>query len=134
MTWAALLNFTHPKNNSVRAKYTCLNVTIIRRFCGVMETNNGSSWCQKFPMGKIVATPGALAAFQQSGDPANELLTRHAGGDWGEVCDDDKRLNDAALHNGERLLSAYRLRSGTKVWIITESDRSATTFLLPEEY
>jgi hypothetical protein len=55
-------------------------------------------------------------------------------GDWGEVCAEDKRANDAALKLGERLLSAYTLSAGVKVWIITEADRSSTCILLPEEY
>lgn len=88
----------------------------------------------RFPLGRILATPGALAALDQSGDSAHGLLMRHATGDWGELCDDDKQANEAALGQGTRLLSAYRLGDGTKVWIITEADRSATTILLPEEY
>lgn len=59
---------------------------------------------------------------------------RHATGDWGGLDPADKRANDSALANGERLLSAYPLRDGTKVWIITEWDRSVTTLLLPSDY
>ena len=59
---------------------------------------------------------------------------RHACGDWGTVCPDDALANDEALEEGERLLSAYKLRDGTKVWIITEADRSSTCILLPDEY
>lgn len=68
-----------------------------------------------FPLGKIVATQGAMAALVQSGDSPNKMLGRHATGDWGDVCDDDKKLNDEAVHNGERMLSSYRLSEGTKV-------------------
>ena len=35
-----------------------------------------------------------------------------------------------SLAGGARLLSSYRTSLGTKVWIITEPDRSATTLLL----
>ena len=62
------------------------------------------------------------------------LLARHLSGDWGEVCAEDAKENEFSLQHGFRLLSAYRLSDGTKIWIITEADRSATTFLLPEEY
>jgi len=89
---------------------------------------------QKFPLGEIVATPGALDAFERSCETPLQYLVRHASGDWGEVCDDDKRLNDEAVGQGTRLLSSYCLRSGEKVWIITEADRSVTTVLLPSEY
>ena len=61
-------------------------------------------------------------------------LDRHARGDWGEPCDEDRQANDDALKNGGRLLSVYRTKEGTKFWIITEADRSATTVLLPEDY
>jgi len=63
-----------------------------------------------------------------------EFLQRHAAGDWGEVDAHDKTKNEYSLQHGFRLLSAYRLADGTKIWIITEADRSATTLLLPEEY
>lgn len=63
-----------------------------------------------------------------------DALARHAQSDWGEVCEEDKASNDEALIEGGRLLSAYRDRNGTRFWIITESDRSATTVLLPEDY
>jgi hypothetical protein len=50
------------------------------------------------------------------------------------VAEHDHRENEFSLQQGFRLLSAYTLNSGTKIWIITEADRSATTVLLPEEY
>lgn len=86
------------------------------------------------PLGQLVATPGALTAFEAAGEHPLFLLARHARGDWGVVDAEDWRANDHALQAGARLLSAYRLATGTKVWIITEADRSATTLLLPEEY
>ena len=88
----------------------------------------------KFSLGHVVLTPGALAAFEKTGQRPASFLLRHVGGDWGEVCEGDKKLNDAAVAGGERLMSAYRLTSGERIWIITEADRSVTTLLLPEEY
>lgn len=88
----------------------------------------------KFPLGQVVATPGALEALKDSGQHPADFLDCHAAGDWGSVCDEDKRLNDAALVSGERLLSAYTTLKGAKLWIITEADRSSTCILLPEEY
>jgi len=61
-------------------------------------------------------------------------LARHASGDWGDVDGSDWSANDEALERGGRILSSYRAKDGTKFWIITEGDRSATTVLLPEEY
>jgi len=84
------------------------------------------------PLGMIVATPNALANV--SSEEIQRALQRHVTGDWGELDADDKKANDEALQNGERLLSAYKTATGTKFWIITESDRSSTTILLPEDY
>jgi hypothetical protein len=75
-----------------------------------------------------------LAAVEQSGDNLACVIRRHVQGDWGELCDDDIRENGFSLQNGLRLLSAYRLKDGTKIWVITEADRSVTTVLLPGEY
>ena len=87
-----------------------------------------------FLLGQIVATPGALALFQQHEDKSiHQCLLNHLRGDWGELCADDKEANDYALNTGGRILSSYFV-GGNKIWIITEADRSATTILLPEEY
>jgi hypothetical protein len=88
----------------------------------------------KFSPGSIVATPGVLEEFKNAGDDPYAYLIRHIAGDWGEVDKDDRQANENGLKIGERLLSAYRMSNGTKFWIITERDRSYTTFLLPSEY
>ena len=85
-----------------------------------------------FPMGRLLATPGALEAV--GGDEIAIALDRHLKGDWGDVSDEDKRRNDASLKDGTRLFSAYHTKYKRKFWIITEADRSATTVLLPSEY
>ena len=88
----------------------------------------------KFPLGQLVATPGALRALEEAGQSPAYFLARHVQGDWGEVNDEDKRANDQALVDGSRLLSAYRTLKGVKIWIITEADRSSSCILLPSEY
>jgi hypothetical protein len=87
-----------------------------------------------FPLGRLLATPGVLEAAHQSGDNLLLFICRHAAGDWGDLSAADLKANCDALKEGTRLLSAYHLRDRTKIWIITEWDRSATTALLPEEY
>ena len=92
-----------------------------------------------FLIGKLLATPAALEALEEANVDLIDLVERHIAKDWGDLSDDDKRLNDEALHDGSRILSAYILPSDVKVWIITEAaddngDRAATTALLPEEY
>ncbi len=88
--------------------------------------------CPKFSLGRLVITPNAQASCAPNDWQA--AIIRHAHGDWGDVCDDDKEANDCALEEGSRLLSYYTTASGVKFWIITEADRSATTVLLPEDY
>ena len=88
----------------------------------------------KFALGRVVATPGVLEAFQEAGAIPNPYLIRHQSGDWGDVPPEDARENELSLQQGFRILSAYTLSTGVKFWIITEADRSATTLLLPEEY
>ena len=87
-----------------------------------------------FSLGQVLATPGALAKLQQLGLSPLTLIQRHVHGDWGCVPIDDAEQNRWALNNGARLLSSYQLAANTRVWVITEADRSATTLLLPEEY
>ena len=89
---------------------------------------------KKFTLGHLVATPGALSAIERAGQSPSVFIDRHLANDWGEVCGDDWNLNDQALEDGDRLLSAYRTSKGERIWVITEADRSSTCILLPEEY
>jgi hypothetical protein len=93
----------------------------------------------KFSLGQAVGTPAALKAIAEAGQSPEFFLGKHVAGDWGEVCDEDKRLNDQALVDGSRLLSAYRTLRNVRIWIITEAEdddgkRQATTIILPAEY
>lgn len=87
-----------------------------------------------FDLGQIVATRGALAALKEAKESPEMLLWRHRAGDWGDLAPEDKEENDLSAREGYRILSAYILRTGVKVWVITEADRSVTTLLLPSEY
>jgi len=87
-----------------------------------------------FPLGQTVATPGALAALEKAGVSSWRLLQRHQRGDWGDVSPEDSKENDLSVKNGFRILSSYGIGEGTRIWIITEADRSVTTLLLPGEY
>jgi len=90
-------------------------------------------------LGQIVATPGALDALAAADTSPSTLLRRHASGDWGDLDAHDRAANVQALRDGARLLSAYVVAEGVKIWIITEATdedghRAATTLLLPKEY
>lgn len=109
---------------------------------------NTTETIPRFPPGQIVATPGALALLTQHGVSADTILRRHLSGDWGTVCSDDAAVNEAALHDGSRLLSSYLIAPGVTVWIITDAEadideagnlltsprRLCTTILRPEDY
>jgi hypothetical protein len=93
----------------------------------------------KFPLGQVLATPAALKALEQSGQSPEFFVEKHIQGDWGMVSEEDKRLNDEALVDGSRLLSAYKTLMGERLWIITEATddqgrRASSTLLLPNEY
>jgi len=87
-----------------------------------------------FHLGHVVATPAALEELSKSGQAPWEFLARHAPGDRGELDAEDRHLNDETVKAGERILSAYTLKTGVRVWIITEADRSSTCLLLPDDY
>jgi hypothetical protein len=104
-----------------------------------MTDNRTETPGAQFTPGRTLATPNAVAALEESGQHAWEFLSRHARGDWGNVGEEDWKLNDAALLDGSRLLSAYRTLKGVRIWIVTEAAgddgrRAVTTILLPEEY
>ncbi|MBV59839.1 MAG: hypothetical protein CMH65_00890 [Nevskiales bacterium] len=89
----------------------------------------------RFPAGQVVMTSGVDELVQEGRLNPNTYLRRHFCGDWGDLCNDDWRQNDAALKSGEdRLFSSYQVTPDLKLWIITEWDRSVTTLLLPSEY
>jgi hypothetical protein len=96
----------------------------------------GHKTVRRVPLGQVVVTAGVSEWQKQRpvvGRLLFECLQRHEWNDWGEVCDEDKAANDSALIHGDRLLSAYTVE-GTKIWVITEADRAATTALFPDEY
>ena len=86
----------------------------------------------KFRMGHLLVTPGAMNAL--TGSDVLQGIIRHLSGDWGDLDEHDWKINDDALQFGGRIFSQYYAQDGTKFWIITECDRSATTVLLPREY
>lgn len=108
----------------------------------------------RFALGRVVATPGALALMHVTNSNPFVLLAKHVTGDWGEIDPEDVQTNEDAVAHGLRVLSAYRLplqhapeEGGSaaqstprldvdddRIWVITEADRSVTTLLLPEEY
>ncbi len=87
-----------------------------------------------FPLGKVFLTIGAKEALQESNQMPNEFLQRHQCGNYGDICEDDKRENQLSVKEGFRILSSYKTSKDVKVWLITEADRSSSCLLLPEEY
>ena len=102
----------------------------------------------RFPLGQIVATPGALELLQETGFSAAALISRHVHGDWGDLCEEDRAENEFAVSRRLRILSCYRLVDAARLaatptekrsslptlWIISEADRSVTTLLRPSDY
>jgi hypothetical protein len=88
----------------------------------------------RFPLGRIVATPGALAALRRTEENPFFYVERHVMLDPGSLSAGDHLQNLRAVGEGTRIFSAYELKDGTRIWVITEADRTVTTILLPEEY
>lgn len=88
----------------------------------------------RFPLGRVVATLGALRALEKAEQLPAEFLDRYAHGDWGELDAEDKQENEFSVAHGLRILSAYTTSVGDRIWVLTEANRSATTILLPSEY
>ena len=88
----------------------------------------------RFPLGEIVATSSISDLIEHGCINPMNYLARHARGDWGDLCDEDRLLNERSVGGGGRLMSSYKLSEQITLWIITESDRSVTTLLLPSEY
>ena len=92
-----------------------------------------------FPLGRVVATPAALESLEAVSQSPQQILRRHAAGDWGDLSIDDKEANSKAITNGSRIFSAYTLSTEVKLWVITEAanesgKRASTCILLPDEY
>lgn len=93
---------------------------------------------QPFQPGRIVATKGVVESVPER--RLMECLQLHLQGQWGCLGDEDWKMNDIATHNGERLLSCYPIdpskpcEGSNRLWLITEWDRSVSTFLFPDEY
>ena len=87
----------------------------------------------RFNLGQILATPQALKHLASNGVVPLNLISRHICGDWGDIHPEDRKLNDQAVSNGSRVLSAYKI-GNDRVYVITEWDRSSTTVLLASEY
>lgn len=92
-----------------------------------------------FKPGRVLATPACLEELDRAGQNIWEFMARHISGDWGVVDAEDAESNNDSIKDGSRLLSAYLLKTGEKIWIITEAAddhgiRVATTALLPDEY
>ncbi|MCR4661722.1 MAG: hypothetical protein K5765_06985 [Clostridia bacterium] len=103
------------------------------------ELNLGNGLTEmKFSIGRVVVTRGVdakLGEDEQFSKFVAKSFCRHCNGDWGDLCDEDKQLNDSGLEHGDdRLFSKYNYNDDESIYIITEWDRSVTTILFPEEY
>jgi hypothetical protein len=87
---------------------------------------------QLFPLGQIVTTAAALASLEKAAQEPTEFLWRHASGDWGDLCAEDRQENQFSLERGFQVFSSYRTRAGDELWIITDNHVSITTILLPQ--
>lgn len=115
-----------------------ISLELAREVAAHLLDDQGLIWLKprlrvRFPLGKVVVTPG-IRELLEYGLDLRHYLQKHHACDWGDLGTHDWNANNLALFEGSRIVSAYVLRDGTKIWIITEADRSATTAMLPSEY
>ena len=132
-TWRTPLRAFELARDAYVADPTPSNLSLAQRL-GEILTQELARPPGKFALGQTVSTIGAHNMLVAALHLPAEFLIRHKNGDWGELDPEDRRENERALRQGSRLLAAYSTRTGERLWIITEWDRSVTTVLLPEEY
>jgi hypothetical protein len=127
--------FTQSDLTSMRAQFG-ITIECDQNFapCRLSEALCVEAGVQKFPLGQIVATPGALELLEAAGKEPIEFIRQHACGDWGDIDEHDRLVNEHALLHCGRLLSSYIIAGEERLWVISEQDRSSTTLLRPEEY
>jgi hypothetical protein len=109
-------------------EHICIDECVPRTAIERLGRESGLS----LPLGRIAVTPGAKAALTK--DQIDELIGRHASADPGDLDEHDLAMNLLAVANGgDRVLSSYAVGE-TKLFVITEHDRSLTTVLLRREY
>ena len=89
----------------------------------------------KFALGQITVTDNAATVLGEAAQDAAEFLSRHAQGDWGDISAYEKEENDYGLAHGCRVvfLSAYPLKTGQTIWVLTNLKQGVTTVMLPNE-
>ena len=88
-----------------------------------------------FELGQVIGTPAAIKARTLCRDDPQVYLDRHLAGDWGDIPSDHCKANDSSVKNQSGIFSIYLLKDNvTKIWIMTEGDRSVTNILLPVDY
>ena len=85
-----------------------------------------------FRLGTLYITPGASELLRDRLPPLH-FVRLHVNGVWGDLSDEDRKANLRAIVYDERVFSAYTV-NGSRLYVITEADRSSTTLLRASEY
>lgn len=100
----------------------------------ITQESTATQSANRFRLGQVLLTPGALEALSEAGQMPHEFLSRHSRLEQGELTAEDHKENLYSVDKRLRIFSAFKTSQGVKLWVITEADRSATTILLPSEY
>lgn len=107
---------------------------MFKKHSSKQNSPNQSELLPLFDTGAVYITHGAVTVTEKLNIHPMVLIARHVSGDWVEMCEEDQKTNIHAVEHGGRVFSSYKLPGDSKIWVITECDRSATTILLPDEY
>ena len=93
---------------------------------------------KKFDLGQVVVAKGVDEKMKEDRSFrvfVQVSIGRYVHRDWGQTCDEDAKVNNRAIQNGERIRAVYKQpKTDRTIWIITEADRSVTTIMFPDEY
>lgn len=90
-----------------------------------------------FKMGELFVTNGVNCLRKEDFKFEvflHDSMKKYVNGDWGDMCEEDKKLNDYSVINGERIVAKYNYNEDVAIYVITEWNRSYTTIMLTEEY
>ena len=108
----------------------------------MVEEENVMIKSKFFNMGKVVCTTTLNNAMSENNRFAKEVMLaikRYCVKDWGDLCEEDKQINDDALKYPDDLyiFASYKTCKG-KIYIITNrisetAGDNATTICFPDE-
>lgn len=88
----------------------------------------------RFPCGGLTLSSRVDTLIRQDLLDPLPYVRRHICGDWGDVREEHRHYNDAAVERGGYLLSSYAISDSSALCIFTEAERRLTAVFLSDEH